>query len=329
MLKDGGDYLSGQELSEKLGVSRTAVWNMIGRLREEGYEIEAVTNRGYRLVSAQERDILNEVELAAALRGVRWAGRSFLFKKETGSTNEDVMQWAKEGAPEGALVVAARQSHGKGRRGRTWISPADGNVYMSLLLKPSYAAQQAPMVTLVAAMAVCAGMRRIDKEFYIKWPNDIVLKVKDGRKESYKKVAGILTEMAMEDAEIRSIVIGIGLNVNMREIDPEIAETATSLYLGLGKSVNRAQLIGDIWKSFEGYYELFAAAKDLTPLKVQYEEALVNRGRKVRVLDPNAPFEGTACGIDESGALLVETKDKAMHSVSAGEVSVRGIMGYV
>ncbi|MBP3736316.1 MAG: biotin--[acetyl-CoA-carboxylase] ligase [Lachnospiraceae bacterium] len=329
MLKDSGEFLSGQELSEKLGVSRTAVWNMIGKLREEGYQIEAVTNRGYRLVSAQDSDILNEAEIGSALRGVSWAGRNFVFKKETGSTNEDVMQYAGEGAPEGTLVIAGRQSHGKGRRGRTWISPQDGNVYMSLLLKPDYEPQQAPMVTLVAAMAVCAGMRRQGGEFYIKWPNDVVLRVKENGKDSYKKVAGILTEMVMEDAEIRSVVIGIGLNVNMKQIDEEIAETATSLYLGLHRTVNRAQLIGDIWKSFEEYYEEFKNAKDLAPLRERYEAALVNRGRKVRVLDPREPFEGTARGIDESGSLLVETRDKKLRAVSAGEVSVRGIMGYV
>lgn len=335
-LRERGDFVSGQELCEWLGVSRTAVWKNIQKLKNEGYPIEAVTNRGYRLLSVQteKEDLFDSAQIAAKLQ-TSWAGRPLLFKEETGSTNDDVFALAAQGYPHGTLVAAARQTAGKGRRGRTWISPQDGNIYMSILLKPDLRPDLTPMLTVVMALAVYQGTMDLlsslslspDVRFGIKWPNDIVVSVDGG---PYRKVCGILTEMRMEDTEISAIVIGIGLNVNQTEFAPEIAQNATSYRLAAGEKINRAALTAAIWNRFENDYSLFIQAKDFSLLRPAYEQALVNKDRAVHVLDPRAPFTGTAVGINDQGELLVRPDDgTAVRTVGSGEVSVRGVSGYI
>ena len=330
LLRETDSYMSGQYLCERLGISRTAVWKIIRKLRQEGYPIEAVTNKGYRLLSVEGRDLFNKEELENLLR-TKWAGHPLIYKAETGSTNADAFALSDEGYPAGTLVVTSMQTAGKGRRGRTWISPADVNVYMSILVKPDIRAEKAPMLTLVMALAVWQACEELfgqrEVRFGIKWPNDIVVST-DG--ETYRKICGILTEMRLEESQIRDIVIGTGLNVNQTEFSEEIRQTAGSLRTALGYPVNRAEYTALIWQYFEKDYERFVEAGSLVPVKEKYESALVNRGRRVRVLDPNGPFEGTAAGITDTGELLVETDGGAgVRKVDSGEVSVRGVMGYV
>ena len=352
-LKESQEYLSGQQLSEALGVSRTAVWKIIGKLKQEGYPIEAVTNKGYRLLSVEDRDIFNKEEVENRLR-TRWAGHPLLYSEETGSTNNDIFALSDQGFPHGTLALTGTQTAGKGRRGRLWISPPDVNIYMSILLRPDLRPESAPMLTLVMALAVyeaCEELYASGKEydtretaqeadraqgtgdgspslkFGIKWPNDIVVSADGG---PYKKICGILTEMRMEEKEIRDIVIGTGINANQTEFPEEIRETAGSLALALGHAVNRAELTAETWRFFEADFEAFCETQSLEPLRDKYEAALVNRGRKVRVLDPQEPYEGTAMGITPGGELIVRPEDgSADREVSSGEVSVRGVMGYV
>ena len=287
---------------------------IINRLKEDGYPIEAVTNKGYRLLSVEGRDLFNREELERRLT-TRWAGHPLIYSEETGSTNADIFGLSDSGYPQGTLAVTSKQTTGKGRRGRTWISPPGVNIYMSILLKPDFRPETAPMLTLVMALSVfraCEELYGNECTFGIKWPNDIVV---SARGEDYHKICGILTEMRMEEKEIRDIVIGIGINVNQTEFPEEIRQTAGSLAL---------------WRYFEEYYERFAGAQTLKPLREEYERALVNRGRKVRVLDPSAPFEGTAVGINDLGELLVQRDaDGGLTPIGTGEVSVRGVMGYV
>ena len=353
LLRDADRHMSGQYLCERLGISRTAVWKIIRKLKQEGYPIEAVTNKGYRLLSVEGRDLFNKDELENVL-DTGWAGHPLIYKAGTGSTNADIFSLSDEGYPEGTLVVTSRQTAGKGRRGRAWISPADVNIYMSILLKPEIRADKAPMLTLVMALAVyeaCEELYASGKEydtretaqeadraqgtgdgspslkFGIKWPNDIVVSADGG---PYKKICGILTEMRMEEKEIRDIVIGTGINANQTEFPEEIRETAGSLALALGHAVNRAELTAETWRFFEADFEAFCETQSLEPLRDKYEAALVNRGRKVRVLDPQEPYEGTAMGITAGGELIVRPQDgSADREVSSGEVSVRGVMGYV
>ena len=322
-----------------LGVSRTAVWKNIQKLKEEGYPIEAVTNKGYRLLSVGEADIFDREQIAAKLK-TAWAGRPLIYREETGSTNDDIFALAAQGYPHGTLLVASRQTAGKGRRGRTWISPREGNVYMSILLKPDLPPDVTPMLTVVMALSVYqASLDAVSAQdasseedaarcrFGIKWPNDIVVSVDGG---PYRKLCGILTEMRMEDREISAITIGIGLNVNQTEFASEIAENATSYSLALGRKINRAALTAWTWNHFEENYNLFAQTQDFSKLHDAYEEGLVNKGRTVHVLDPRAPFTGTAVGINLQGELLVQPDDGSpVRTIASGEVSVRGVQGYV
>ena len=314
-LREADGYVSGQKI--------------INRLKEDGYPIEAVTNKGYRLLSVEGRDLFNREELERRLT-TRWAGHPLIYSEETGSTNADIFGLSDSGYPQGTLAVTSKQTTGKGRRGRTWISPPGVNIYMSILLKPDFRPETAPMLTLVMALSVfraCEELYGNECTFGIKWPNDIVV---SARGEDYHKICGILTEMRMEEKEIRDIVIGIGINVNQTEFPEEIRQTAGSLALALGREVSRADLTAAIWRYFEEYYERFAGAQTLKPLREEYERALVNRGRKVRVLDPSAPFEGTAVGINDLGELLVQRDaDGGLTPIGTGEVSVRGVMGYV
>ena len=211
MLKETDDYLSGQEICERLNVSRTAVWKVIKQLETEGYEIEAVRNRGYRLRFLG--DILSQAELESSIDS-GWAGKNILYFDETDSTNTEIKKAAEKDAPHGTLAVADYQSMGKGRRGRSWAAPHGVGIWMSLLLRPELPPTCASMLTLVAALAVADGIREVcDLEAKIKWPNDIVV--------NGKKVCGILTEMSTELECINYIVTGIGINVANHEFPEE------------------------------------------------------------------------------------------------------------
>ena len=319
LLRERGSYVSGQELCEHFGVSRTAVWKAINQLKKEGYCIQAVQNRGYLLVSEDEVFGQNELE---SRMDTKWAGHPVSFYDAVNSTNLRAKLDADNGAPEGALVVADMQTAGRGRRGRTWSSPAGLNVYFTLILKPQYVPDKASMVTLVMALAVAEGIRETcGVEAGIKWPNDIVAKG--------KKVCGILTEMSVERDFIHHVVIGVGINVGLQEFAPELAATATSLQAECGRNVPKAALVANIMKAFEKHYEVFRGKADLSGLIGSYNEMLVNRDREVRVLDPKGEYSGIARGINEVGELLVELPDGRVEKVYAGEVSVRGIYGYV
>lgn len=248
-------------------------------------------------------------------------GANRIDYKVTGSTNADAAREAEAGAPEGTLVTAQRQEAGRGRKGRSWESPEGCNLYFSLLLRPKCRPEQACMVTLVMALAVEKAVCELGLDAGIKWPNDIVI--------SGKKVCGILTEMNLGAEGIRYVIIGTGINVNQTEFPEEIRRTATSLQNELGGPVERENLLSRVMECFEYYYEKFCAAFDLSEMICDYEEHLVNRNARVRVLDPKGEFEGTARGINTLGELLVERDDGTVENIYAGEVSVRGIYGYV
>ena len=319
-LRERDDFVSGQELCRELSVSRTAVWKAVGQLREEGYRIQAAQNRGYRLLEAP--DVVTEAEIASRLR-TRWAGRPVISLRETDSTNNEAKRRAEAGACHGTLITAERQSAGRGRRGRSWDSPGGSGIWMSLILKPSFSPARASMLTLAAALAVSEGIRRAaGLETGIKWPNDLVA---GGR-----KLCGILTEMSAEPDYINHVVVGIGINANIRSFPEELAGRATSLLLELGSPVERAAVIAGVLEAFEGFYEEFLKTEDLSLLKDRYERSLVNMGRGVCVLDPKGEWTGTARGIDIYGRLLVEPDGaQELRAVESGEVSVRGVYGYV
>ena len=318
MLRETDGYVSGQELCNKVGVSRTAVWKAINQLKENGYEIEAVQNKGYHLLSAP--DIMDKTELES-IHATEWAGCEIYYFDSIDSTNTKAKELAEEGHPSGTLVVADRQTAGKGRRGRSWESPTGIGIFMTLMLKPEINPNNASMLTLVAAMATTRAIRRVTGvPAMIKWPNDIVM--------NGKKVCGILTEMSAQFDYINHIVIGIGINVHNEDFPEEIAKTASSLYLESGQHIHRASLIEAFLEEFEDVYAEYLKTEDMEGLQKEYDAMLVNRGRQVRVLDPKEPFEGKAMGITKKGELIVDTWE-SRKLVSSGEVSVRGIYGYV
>ncbi|MBD5465343.1 MAG: biotin--[acetyl-CoA-carboxylase] ligase [Lachnospiraceae bacterium] len=319
LLRERQDYVSGQELCDYFGVSRTAVWKVMNQLKEEGYEIEAVKNKGYKLLN--QPDILSANEIAGRLN-TKWAGRQLYCLAETDSTNIDAKRLIEEGAPNGTLVIADKQNCGRGRRGRSWSSPGGTAIYMSLALKPSFHPNKASMVTLIMALAVAEGIREVTGlKAFIKWPNDVVL--------GKKKVCGILTEMNAELDYIHSVVIGTGINVNEQEFPAEIQEIATSLFLEKGEKIIRAQLVASVMEHFEEDYEKFLVREDLSELSKEYNGLLINKDKRVKVLDPKQEWEGTARGINDKGELLVEDDEGKVAEVYAGEVSVRGLYSYV
>ena len=263
--------------------------------------------------------IYNETTIADQIH-TKWAGKTVHFAREIDSTNLWIKRLAKEGAPEGTLALAEFQSAGRGRLGRSWEVPEGTSVMMSILLRPKFEPQYAPMLTLVMGMAVAKAVKKLGFDVSIKWPNDVVV--------SHKKICGILTEMGVRDGKIDYAVIGVGINVNIKEFPEEMADKATSLYLESGKEFDRSQIPGLVMEAFEKYYEKFAATCDLSGLKEEYESILANYNQPVRVL-AKEPYEGVARGITDGGELLVEKTDGTIVAVSAGEVSVRGLYSYV
>ena len=323
ILRQSEAYISGQELCEKLGVSRTAVWKAIKQLREQGYEIEAAQNRGYRLSAVP--DVLSKQEIVSCMH-TKWLGHNVFYYDEIDSTNTEAKRKAEEGEPHGTLVVADMQSAGRGRRGRDWSSPHHQGIFFTILLRPEIEPVNAPMLTLVMAMAVARGISEsTGLKAQIKWPNDIVI--------NGKKVVGILTEMSAQIDYVNHVVIGTGINVHQSSFPEELAQKATSIdieqeKLG-GAKISRAQLLEEILEQFEIYYEKYIKTQDLSGLMEEYNQELVNKNRKVRVLDPLGEFEGQALGINAHGSLLVEKDSGETVEISSGEVSVRGIYGYV
>lgn len=261
-----------------------------------------------------EETIVNEIH-------TKWAGKTVHFAKETDSTNVWVKELAREGAAHGTLAVAEFQSAGRGRFDRRWTAPEGSAVTMSILLRPEFSPQYASMLTLVMGLSVAQAVRESGFEPSIKWPNDVVL--------SGKKICGILTEMSVLEDSIQYVVIGVGINVNTPEFQPEIADKATSLFLESGQLWDRSQVIGLVMKCFEKNYEKFIKTCDLTYLKEEYEELLANRMKPVRVLNGVDSYEGLCRGVNRMGELLVERQDGQISRVGAGEVSVRGLYSYV
>ena len=263
--------------------------------------------------------IYNETTIADQIH-TKWAGKTVHFAREIDSTNLWIKRLAKEGAPEGTLALAEFQSAGRGRLGRSWEVPEGTSVMMSILLRPKFEPQYAPTLTLVMGMAVAKAVKSLGFDVSIKWPNDVVV--------SHKKICGILTEMGVRDGKIDYAVIGVGINVNIKEFPEEMVDKATSLYLESGKEFDRSQIPGLVMEAFEKYYEKFAATCDLSGLKEEYESILANYNQPVRVL-AKEPYEGVARGITDGGELLVGKTDGTIVAVSAGEVSVRGLYSYV
>ncbi|MBR1597566.1 MAG: biotin--[Lachnospiraceae bacterium] len=318
MLKGEKGYVSGQEMCDRLSLSRTAVWKHIKALKADGYVIDSVNNRGYRLVSLP--DIIDEAAIRSHLH-TKWLAGDIVYLPETDSSNIQAKQLGEKGGNNGTVVVTDKQTAGRGRRGRTWISPA-GNIYYSILLYPDVAVERASMITLIAAMAVARAVRDEEKlEAMIKWPNDVVV--------NGKKICGILTESSTDMEYIQYVVVGIGINCNQKEFDDEISDTATSISLELGRDVERAKLLAKFFDYFEDYYDIFLETEDFSRLSEKYNELLINKEREVKIIEKGQQRVLRAVGINDMGGLIVEDSKGNRDTIISGEVSVRGLYGYV
>lgn len=322
LLRKDGEFLSGQELSRRLGLSRAAVWKAVDALRREGYEIEARTGLGYRLAAAP--DALTEPEIRSFLGETAVIGRELRCFEELDSTNNYLK--IQTDVPDGTAVTADCQTAGRGRMDRSFQSPKGQGIYLSVLLRPSLPPDRLPPVTALAGVAVCAAVERVcGVRPGLKWPNDPVLKG--------KKLCGILTEMSLEaeTGRVQSLVLGIGINVGQgpEDFSPEVREVATSLLQALGRPVSRPQLTAALLEELDRAYAALLAG-DLSEYLAAYRRDCVNLGKIVQLI----PFGGgerenaRAVDIDEEFSLVVRREDGSERAVRSGEVSVRGLWGY-
>lgn len=308
-------FLSGEAISEKLSISRTAVWKHIRALKEAGYQIEAHPRCGYCLKKAPDKLLPEEIKsrLAASMLGKE----IYYFAKVT-STNTEAKKLAASGCPEGTVVLAEEQQGGRGRISRAWFSPPDKGIWLSVVLRPALSPYDIAKCTLLAAVAVYKAILRVSGvRTGIKWPNDILYQG--------KKLVGILTELNAEVDAVNYIVIGIGINVNIQseEFPPELKSIATSVMAAAGKSISRLELTCAVLEELEKCYQEVLQHGFGAILK-EWRSYSATLGHEVSVSGPNASFTGIALDIAEDGALLVKTADK-VERVVAGDISIRAI----
>jgi len=307
-------FLSGQEISRRLNVSRTAVWKRVKRLRSIGYEIKASTRSGYRLVRSP--DLLTASEVKPIL-STKWMGRVIHHFHTVDSTNSTAYQLALSGAREGEMVISESQQKGRGRLGRHWFSPPSLNLYLSVILRPKIPPQQASLITLMAAVATADAIEKFSGLLpSIKWPNDILLR---GR-----KVAGLLNEIHSEMDRIHFVILGIGVNVNMDEkmFPKEIRSSATSLKDEMGQPISRKIFLSRLLEELERWYAIFLEEGDHAVLKAWRERAQI-KGRSVKVTSFGEALTGIAVDVDSDGALILETKNGERKRVVAGDVEYK------
>ncbi|MGE6574683.1 biotin--[acetyl-CoA-carboxylase] ligase [Paenibacillus xylanexedens] len=312
LLNAEGRFVSGEEISRNLSISRTAVWKHVNKLRDMGYEFEAVSRKGYRLVT--KPDSIDATGLQLALDTTVF-GRKAVLLTSTLSTQGDVLKLAEQGQAEGAVVIAEEQTGGRGRFGRQWFSPPGKGIWMSVLLRPDLPLQHTPQLTLLTGVAVCRAVRACSgADAGIKWPNDVLI---DGR-----KVCGILLESTVEDHEVRYCIAGIGVDVNFDPEDyPEDLTTiATSLKMETGQSVDRTKLTAAILTELEQLYFLYQK-EGFGVISALWEALSVSMNREITVTNPHGVIEGKAIGLDPSGALIVEKHDGENTLIISGEIS--------
>jgi len=305
--------LSGEELAQRLGVSRAAVFKHVEALRARGYRVDARHAQGYVLAGTPDR--LGPAELAPYLTGT-W--RRIEWLAEVDSTQRVARELARAGAAEGTTVVAETQSAGRGRLGRSWHSPPGRNVYCSVVLRPALAPTVVPQIALVVGLAVATAVRETSGLApLLKWPNDVLL---GGR-----KVAGVLTEMDAELERVHFVIAGIGVNVNAQAdtFPPELRDKATSLAIAAGRPTDRVAFMGRLLAQLETRYRRFLAG-GFAPLRAECEHLSALAGRAVVVHVPGGEVAGRVEGLDDDGALRLVDDAGVTRRVVAGEVTIRG-----
>lgn len=322
ILRQAEGYLSGQDISRSLGVSRAAVWKAIEKLRQEGYTIDSAPNRGYRLAKATQRLRLSEI-LAALPKDCPWRDTITCFDS-IDSTNDRAKALAASGAAHGTVLIADEQTGGRGRRGRSFLSPPGTGVYLSVLLRPDCAPSQLMHLTCAVAVAMCDAVEEA-AQFRpgIKWTNDLV--------SQGKKLAGILTELSVEaeSGQVQYAVVGIGINCGQtaQDFPPELRDMAGSLSMIAGHPIDRNALAAAMVKALARMDALLLSQK--AAIMDAYRAGCITLNREISLQRGDAVFRGKAIAVDDNGALVVQFSDGHTEAVSSGEVSVRGMYGYV
>lgn len=319
ILKDSEDFISGEEISKEFHMTRAAIWKYINMLKEDGYVIESIPRKGYKLVYLP--DILTYEEVGKYL-DTDFIGRNIYYFDLINSTNIKAKEIALE-EKEGTVLVSEEQVGGKGRLGRQWLSPKGKGIWMSIILKPNVDPMKVAKITLLGAAAVHKALANMNIKSQIKWPNDILI---DG-----KKISGILTEMSAELNMINYVIMGIGINVNLDEEDiPEdLKDKATSIKIIEGKEIDRKRLLANILNELEKLYIDFRDKDTITKAIDICKANSILIGKEVRLIRGEEIRFGKALDINEEGELVVEFEYGAIENIYSGEVSVRGLEGYV
>ena len=317
ILDSKDDFISGEELSKNLGVSRAAIWKHMKAIKEEGYNIESVNRKGYRLIE-DPKDLLTHQSISHKLE-TKIMGNNIVHFETIDSTNDYAKKVASQ-VSEGTVIISEEQTKGKGRMGRQWNSKSKEGIWMSIILKPKMIPQNAPFITLIAGASIAKALNDLGVETTIKWPNDIII--------NNKKIAGILTELSAEIERINYIVLGIGINVKTMEFSQEISEIATSLYKE-GHKISRVDIVRNILEKFEKLYLKYIneGSKEETLNRCRDYSAII--GKDVYLIKGEEKELVRCLDMNQEGNLVVRTKDNIIKEIMSGEVSIRGVKGYV
>lgn len=313
LFEANGSPISGQEFADEFGLSRTAIWKYIKEFEEEGYGITSIRKKGYVLTHSPDR--VNAANIQKHLK-TKIYGQNITYYETCSTTQTIAHDDAQNGAPDGTLIIAEEQIAGKGRLARPWSSAARKGIWMSLIIRPSLMPQQAPQMTLVAAVAIVRAIEEVVKiEATIKWPNDIMIKG--------KKITGILTELQSDPDRVKAIIIGIGMNINhdMDDFPEEIQSIATSLKLESGETIDRSRLIAEILSFLELYTHMYEK-HGFGPIKLLWEGYSNTAGKRIKAVMLNETIEGVALGISEDGLLEVKQDDGTIRGIYSADIIV-------
>lgn len=317
ILERGDEFISGEDLSKELGVSRAAIWKHIKSLREEGYNIESVNRRGYRLVE-KPIDLLTPQNICHDLK-TNFIGKNIIHFDSISSTNDYGKEIANK-EPDGTVIISEEQTKGKGRLGRNWHSVMGEGIWMSIILKPEITPYKAPFITLIAGASIVKALNDLGINTTIKWPNDVII--------NGKKICGILTELSAEIERINHIVLGIGINVKTIHFSPEISEIATSLQKE-GYSLSRVDMVKTILEQFEELYTNYidnGSTEEIINICRQYSAVV---GKEIYVIKGENKELVKCLDIDENGNLKVINTNGEIVKIMSGEISIRGVQGYI
>lgn len=318
ILRTSNNYISGEVISANLGVSRSAVWKSIEKLRRKGYIINAVPNRGYRLSEGIDLPVSDEIH---RYLDTECFGSEIIYMDTVDSTNNLAMKLAAQGAVHGTVVTADKQTHGRGRRGRKWISPPGSNLYLSIVLKPEVSPGEASQIPVLSVIALIRALKRMisDLPFMIKWPNDIYCRG--------KKVSGTLCEMKAEIDRVNYIVVGTGINVNMKPTENSLENIATSLFMETGNEYSRVRIAALLLEEFERAYKEWLSHGDLKFVIDEWNRYSLLKDMYVDVRTANKVVSGKAAGIAVNGAMKLKLPDGSLRMVYAGDATLHTTYG--